>query len=392
MSDSPCILVATDVANDAELVRKLLSTEFDNVVASVNPDKAVTDFEKHRPQVLILAFDDLGKAERYYLGLYRLSTMIHALAHRTLTLCTKDDLRRVYELCRKEYFDDYILFWPMTHDAPRLPMAVHHALRHLRSTGAGAPTVEEFAAQSRRLAAMESLLEQYAARGNALLDTAARSLSQAQRDMPESAESLANRLTQGDLRHLVKIKDGRALQHEIDRLQALGSEVRLQGVAAAVQPVRDWAGEIKQCLAPQLESAMALRVLAERVRPMVLVVDHDESQGKLTRNLLADERVEMTFAASATQALASLSRRKPDLILMEVGLPDIDGVEVTRRIKSMQQFAAIPILMITAHSDKEIVVQSAKAGAAGFLVKPLRKEFLVPKVRSYLRAPENLTA
>lgn len=98
MSGAARILVATDVVGDSDLVRKLLRDEFDHVVGSTDPDRAIADFEKQRPEVLLLAFDGLEKAERYYLGLYRLSTLVHTLPHRTLILCNKDDLRRVYEL------------------------------------------------------------------------------------------------------------------------------------------------------------------------------------------------------------------------------------------------------------------------------------------------------
>ena len=136
----------------------------------------------------------LEKAEQYYLGLYRLSTLVHTLAHRTLILCNKDDLRRVYELCHKEYFDDYILFWPLTHDAPRLPMAIHHALRQLAAGGAGAPTVAEFAAQARRLVATESLLAQHAARGSARIDVTSRSLAQAQHDIGLALDGFTHQL------------------------------------------------------------------------------------------------------------------------------------------------------------------------------------------------------
>ena len=70
MSNPARILVATDAVADADLVRTLLRDEFDNMVGSTHPDRAIQDFEKHRPEVLILAFDGLEKAERYYLGLY----------------------------------------------------------------------------------------------------------------------------------------------------------------------------------------------------------------------------------------------------------------------------------------------------------------------------------
>src|SRR5882762_9564071 len=123
MTATTPILVATEALADAQLVKKLLDEEFDNVAISTKSELAVQDFEKHRPAVLILAFDSLEEAERYYLGLYRLSTIVHSVPHHTLILCNKNDLWRVYELCKKQHFDDYVLFWPVTNDAPRLRMA-----------------------------------------------------------------------------------------------------------------------------------------------------------------------------------------------------------------------------------------------------------------------------
>ena len=393
MNAAARILVATEDVADADLVTKLLRDEFDNVVGSTDPNRAVADFENHRPNVLILAFDTLAKAERYYLGLYRLGTSIHALPHRTLILCGKDDLRRVYELCRKEYFDDYVLFWPLVHDALRLPMAVHHALLQLSAAtvAGGSPSVSEFAAQARRLADMESLVEQYVARGGAQIDDASRSLRRAQRDIGSALDRFAQKLSQGDMRDVVEVMDAPGFQREIDRFKGAEIAAGMDAVAAVVQPVREWAGALKEKLAPQFKAARDLQTLADRVRQCVLVVDDDEFQHKLLRNLLHDANLELVFATSATEALSSLRRRRPDLILMDVHLPDIDGVEATRRIKSVEQLAGVPVVMITGLSDKDVVVQSIKAGAAGFVVKPFNKEILLAKVRSCLNGAEGAT-
>ena len=338
MSTTARILVATHVVADADLVKKLLRDEFDNVAVSTVAERAAEDFDKHRPEVLILAFDTLEQCERYYLGLYRRSTSIHTQPHRTLILCNKNELQRVYELCKKGSFDDYVLFWPLTHDAPRLPMAVHHALRQLAASAAGGPTVAEFAAQARRLALLEPLLKQYAA----------------------------------------------GFQREIDRLNADEIATPLDAVGTAAQPSGDWAIELEGDLAQQLQAARDLQSLADRVRPLLLMVDDDPYQHKLLGAVLRDANLDLDFATSGTEALALLSRRRPDLILMDVDLPDIDGVETTRRIKAVERLAGIPVVMLTGHGDKDVVVRSIKAGASGFLVKPLNKDTLLAKIRSCL--------
>jgi CheY-like chemotaxis protein len=306
------------------------------------------------------------------------------LPHRTLILCNQDDLRRVYALCRKEYFDDYILFWPLTHDTPRLPMAVHHALRQMASAEVDLPTPSEIAAQARRIAELESLLEQYALKGTQRIDATSRSLRQAGHDIGAALDSLSRKLSEGDLRSLVEIKDRAGFEREIDRLKAEEVERRFEAVAATVQPVRQWLGALKEDLAPQLESARTLGELAERVRPLVLLVDDDEFQHKLIRHLLADANLELAFATSGIEALATLRRRRPDLVLMDVNLPDIDGVEATRRLKCVEQFAGIPVVMVTGNSEKNVVVESLKAGASDFVVKPFEQGVLLAKLHKFL--------
>lgn len=378
------ILVVTEVVADAELVKKLLQEEFNQVSVASKLERAAQDFETVKPDVLILAFDTLEKAEHYYLGLYRLSTQVHALPHQTIILCNKVDLRQVYELCKKRYFDDYVLFWPMGHDAPRLLMAVHHALRKLAGAQADLPTASQFAAQARRLGELESLLEQHAVSGGQHIDVANQSLAQAQRDIGTALDGLSQRLEQGGRGALVEVKDRAGFEREIQRLKTQEIEPRLQSVASAVQPLRQWAGALKGDLAPQLQSARALHALAERIRPLLLVVDDDDFQLKLLCRMLGDTDFEVHVASDGLEALASLRERRPDLILMDVNLGGIGGIETTRRLKASPHLANIPVIMVTGHSDKEVVVESLKAGAAGFIVKPVSREVLLAKVQALL--------
>jgi CheY-like chemotaxis protein len=383
MSEEGRILVAADVTGDAELVRQLLADEFTHVFKSVDPEHAVQDFETYRPNVLVLAFDSLAKAEVYYLGLYRLGTVVHALVHRTIILCQREELQKVYALCRKQYFDDYVLFWPVGHDAPRLPMAVHHALRLLAMSEAAGPTAAAFAHQARKLADLESQLDQYAARGAERIDRASETLQNESRT-GMAIDGLASRLNKGDLRGIIEVKDGKGLQREIDQLKAMELLSMRKTIASAVEPVRGWASGLKDALSPGMASVRQLQAMAERVRAVVMLVDDDDFQHKLLRRLLNDAACDLVSAMNGTEAMAAMRHRLPDLILMDVQLPDVDGIELTRRIRANARFAEIPVVMVTGQSDKNVVVQSIKVGASGFLVKPFNKENLLNKIRNTL--------
>lgn len=323
MSAAPIpILVAADSRGDADAIKKLLDDEFPAVATSTEPDAAAKDFERHRPGVLVLGFNSLEKAERYYLGLYRLCPLVQQLDHRTVILCNKDEVKRVYELCKKHYFDDYVLFWPMTYDMTRLAMAVHHVQRELAERKEAGPSPAQFAAQARRIGELEGLLDA--------------------------------------------------------RLAA--------PVVSATPPLQAWAADLRRDCAPHLDAARVLNDLAERVKPTVLVVDDDDFQRKLIGRVLGDAGYRLQFAASGLEALNLLRKSRVDLVLMDVQMPEMDGVEATRRLKAAPHTATIPILMITGKSEIETVKESLQAGAAGFLVKPCVRDTLLAKVAQALGA------
>ena len=77
-------------------------------------------------------------------------------------------------------------------------------------------------------------------------------------------------------------------------------------------------------------------------------------------------------------------RHHPDLVLMDIELPGLSGIEAMRHLKSVEQLAGIPILVMTGHSERGIVIQSKEAGALDFIVKPVDQARLLAKVRRCL--------
>lgn len=385
MSSDRLIMIATDVVTDAELVRDLLQDEFGNMVLSTDPERTVGDFEHHHPAILILAFNSLQKAERYYLGLYRLNENIHAMRHRTLVLCNKNDLKLVYALCKKEYFDDFILFWPPPNNPFRLPFSVHRALKELESESK--PMAGEFASQARRLSGLDNLIEKHAVAGHRFMEQSSRSAQHAESAALDSLEKCYSSLTSEVSGNPMGIRDASVIQRELEQLRREGIEKPFESLGKAMQPMRQWAETVKSDLQPQLEATRTLFNLARKVPPTVLIVDDDRFQHKLIRQILVNEELELVFSTSGTEALGALRRCKPDLILMDINLPGENGIEVTQRIKSAEQFAHIPVIMITGEGAKNIVVDSVKAGALDFIVKPFNKKTMVKKIFRFITNP-----
>ena len=377
------ILVVTDVLSDADLVRRVLRSDYPRVTASTVPDRFAADFEQHRPQVLVLAFQTLEEAERYYLGLYRHSSLAHATPHRTVLLCTKDDVRRACDLCRRNYFDDYVLFWPMVHDAPRLPMSVHLALRALDGARSAAP-LAQMAAQGRRIAELETQLEHQVDLGRAHAQHLLQSVEQAQAQVGDALDGFSQRFLTMGLSDAVADKSPARVLQEIQRLTDEGLEPAMRQVARAVQPLHRWMAALTTELASPLKAVRALGDQAKLLRPLLLVVDDDEFLRKLLARVLTAANYEVESVGSAAAAWGLLRDHRPDLILMDVMLPDIDGVTFTRQLKACAAHAQTPVIMLTGQSEKQTIVDSLGAGAADFVVKPFDRDILLRKVARYL--------
>ena len=389
---SASILIASDKVGDANLVREMLQGEFEKVRITTVADKAAFDFEQHLPEVLLLAFDKLEKAERFSLNLYRQSDKIHLHPHRTVTLCNKDEVKQAYALCRSGSFDDYIQFWPMTDDSARLPMSIHIALRELAAQKSSNPSAAEFAAQARLMAEMESLLKDSLAQGDQRLETAGRAVAQAESRIGAVFDGLSERLARGELSDTVQVNNAAKLDQEFARIKIEEITQPLNVVAQSIAPLTQWAQDFKQDMQPHRDTARALTSLAQRVEPIILVVDNDEFQRDLLRAILSENSYRTVLASSGADALNCLRKGHTDLILMDLLMPGMDGLQTMAQIKAKPQHAHLPIIAVTGRSDGNIVRDSLKAGAMDFIVKPVQPSALLSKIARALRPPPRPSA
>jgi len=125
-----------------------------------------------------------------------------------------------------------------------------------------------------------------------------------------------------------------------------------------------------------------------RPTPAVLIVDHEDRNRRLLGALLRPEGYVTRSAANGPEALASIAADPPDLILLDVMLPGIDGNEVARVLKSDRATRNIPIIMVTAQTDRAARLVALQAGAEDFLAKPVDRAELWLRVRNLLRLKE----
>jgi len=122
-----------------------------------------------------------------------------------------------------------------------------------------------------------------------------------------------------------------------------------------------------------------------RTPPRILIVDDNLTNVKVLQTRLAAEGYEIVTAADGEEGLAAARQHAPDLILLDVMMPKLDGFEVCRRLRADAAFPFTPIIMVTAMSDSKDVIAGLEAGGDEYLTKPIDHAALGARVRSMLR-------
>src|ERR1700712_1991099 len=118
----------------------------------------------------------------------------------------------------------------------------------------------------------------------------------------------------------------------------------------------------------------------------ILVVDDDPALAEMIGIVLRTENFEPIFCADGSEAFGAFMASKPDLVLLDLMLPGMDGIEVCAQIRAE---SGTPIIMLTAKSDTTDVVKGLESGADDYVVKPFNPKELVARIRTRLRPTQH---
>jgi two-component system, cell cycle response regulator DivK len=118
----------------------------------------------------------------------------------------------------------------------------------------------------------------------------------------------------------------------------------------------------------------------------ILVVDDNTSNAKLAQKILTGSGYEVKVATCGLAAIEMASAQRPDLVLLDIRLPDIDGLEVLRRLRSIPDMTDVLIIAMTAQAMPEEVASFVAAGCDGYIQKPISVEAFRTEVQRHLGA------
>jgi len=116
----------------------------------------------------------------------------------------------------------------------------------------------------------------------------------------------------------------------------------------------------------------------------ILIVEDEESLLKLESILLTSKGYEVQGVGDGRAALEAISRSKPDLVLLDIMLPEIDGFEVCRRIKEDDETRHIPVIMLTAKKSREDMARGEQVGADWYITKPFKSAMVIETIQRFI--------
>jgi CheY-like chemotaxis protein len=173
---------------------------------------------------------------------------------------------------------------------------------------------------------------------------------------------------------------------EVKEIHQTAVRAALLPVSQSIAPFGRMGAELQRVLEPHVDSARALGELAKKVKLTVLVVDDDDFMCALLARMLAGAGYETMVAHSGAEVFAALRVVRPDLIVIDVLMPGMNGIDITRRLKATPALSEIPLIIVTGNSESATVKASLKAGAIDFVVKPVEREMFLRKVAHALQA------
>ncbi len=122
----------------------------------------------------------------------------------------------------------------------------------------------------------------------------------------------------------------------------------------------------------------------EEKNKKILIIDDSAVNNVLLENVLEDQNYEVIIAFNGNDAFKAIDKNIPDLILLDIMMPDMDGYKILEELKSKENTKQIPVIMVSAKSDSLDIDKAMELGAVDYIIKPINIKTILEKIQGYI--------
>lgn len=377
-NDRPIALIGNSEEKLKE-VSSFLRDERIKIDSILNIEESKTLFAENIPYIILLYFDSISEVKDFLLHLYRISDKVDILSHEFILLCTKDEAPEAARLVLDNIINDYFVYKPI-YDPNRFFILIHNAKDRQKSR-IKLNQYKDLHNDSLELYRnVEGLFNETVESG---------------KDLQKSSKNDHERLAQNIKDKLTDFKEKMSTNEYEDAVEVVNqnklneyfSELKDVQINQEIEKHRDETSnvigqvfeDIEKKFNQQLEGIEKQSSL-KKDQITILIVDDEPKNRKVLRLILEAEGYIIEEAEDGIQAVNSVAKRQPDLILMDIMMPGLNGFAASKIIRQNKLTENIPIIIVSAHPLKENVEGSKDLGINHFIVKPIQPDTLLEKV------------
>jgi response regulator RpfG family c-di-GMP phosphodiesterase len=372
------ILLLSDSPYEVKNTQKLLGADFGKISATTCEESARLLFKENRPALLILSYEHVGEALEFYLSLHDSVLKTTAIPHKVLLFCNNKGSETAYNLCKHDVIDDYIACRPLF-DPFRLRLSVQQNIERYKQElryAKNANNLEKITSDIQSLSVLTiEKLQQFVGeqiKSTKFLDQHSKKLSQATRELQKNIKSLFSKNNNRKLGAIIEKEISGFKEKSVDKpILSLSEELH-----STQNKIEYLVNDFKLFL-NNLDSS-----IHKQKEIKVLVIDDDDMYREMVLSMLENEALTIKTFNCGYAAIEYLQSETTDIILLDYNMPNINGLAVLRLLKASGTLKEIPVVMLTGVNSKQIVVESIKAGAKGYIVKPSNRKILLNKINS----------
>ncbi len=379
------VLVVSDAAEEVQNVRDLLQRDCASLLAADNDEEGIRLFQEKKPAVLVLAFQELERSERFYLMLYRKCAAMQEMTHQTLLLCKNNESEAAFSLCCNGTFDDYIVNRPL-HDPYRLRLALHQALANQAGKSGTSTLNRQLAHIGSDLRHLDAFVSKALAGGQAQQAEALRSFREFAGRLSQELDQFESHMGKAAHGEGAKAIEDAGLRQQFTQMRRDRVEPATRQVEDKLQDAQKWVSKFDEGYRSQVDQVSSHKFPA--AQPEVMLIDDDEMYREMLGVMLEEVDFRVSLADCGEAALAEMRKRPPGVVLLEYDMPGIGGIGTLREMKRDPELRNIPVVILSSNSSREVMLAASRGGASGLIIKPSNRPTIVAKIRGLLAKPK----